>query len=73
MPGGLFFLGVYGGEESEGDFTNDHHRPPRFFSFRTDDQLHEFVAPYFEVIDFHVLKTDPIHFQSFTLRRSGDK
>ena len=41
-PGGLFFVGVYGandGEEStEGPLDDDKHVPPRFFSWRTDEQ-----------------------------------
>jgi SAM-dependent methyltransferase len=39
-PGGLFFVGVYGGDESaEGPIDDDRHVPPRFFSWRTDEQL----------------------------------
>src|SRR5690606_3962913 len=35
-PGGLFFLGVYGGGAltGEGSYDHDDHNPPRFFSFR---------------------------------------
>ena len=70
-PGGLFFLGVWGGRESaEGPIEGDEHVPPRFFSWRTDEQLLGFTTPWFEVVDFHAV--DPVRdhrFQSLTVRR----
>jgi SAM-dependent methyltransferase len=67
-PGGLFYLGVYGGEEPfEGILSSDWHVPARFFSFRTDNQLLAEVEPFFHVEDFHVVKDDR-HFQALTLR-----
>ena len=70
-PGGLFFVGVYGGDEStEGPIDGDEHVPPRFFSWRTDEQLLGYAAASFEVVDFHPVDTDRGHrFQSLTLRR----
>ncbi|WP_152690961.1 class I SAM-dependent methyltransferase [Jiangella alkaliphila] len=68
-PGGLFFLGVYGGDGSEGVHENDRHDPPRFFSWRTDEQLLAYAGEHFEVVDFHVLDGDSHPFQSLTLRR----
>lgn len=70
-PGGLFFLGVYGGSGEEGPLADDEHVPPRFFSWRTDEQILEFAAAAFEVVDFHVvpLRPDGFRFQSLTLRR----
>ncbi|MEU6782587.1 class I SAM-dependent methyltransferase [Nonomuraea angiospora] len=72
-PGGLFFLGVYGGGSvtGEGPFEGDDHHPPRFFSFRSDEQLQEYARKTFEVVDFHVVGSDELRFQSLTLRRSG--
>jgi SAM-dependent methyltransferase len=68
-PGGLFFLGVYGGPESgEGTLDDDRHDPPRFFSWRTDEQLQDFVRPVFEIVDFHRIKVHGDYwFQSLTL------
>jgi SAM-dependent methyltransferase len=70
-PGGLFFVGVYGGAESaEGPNVGDQHVPPRFFSWRTDEQLLGFATAEFEVVDFHPI--DAPHgyrFQSLTLQR----
>jgi SAM-dependent methyltransferase len=70
-PGGLFFVGVYGADDSsEGPFENDQHMPPRFFSWRTDRQLLDFATASFDVVDFHVLDTgNGYRFQSLTLRR----
>jgi SAM-dependent methyltransferase len=68
-PNALLYLGVYGGEAFEGVRTNDWHNPPRFFSFRSDDELLRMVRPYFDIVDFHVVTNDGIHFQALTLRR----
>ena len=68
-PGGLFFLGVYGGRAEEGKASSDDHVPARFFSFRTDDQLLQFASQSFEVVDFHVVpNVGEAIFQSLTLR-----
>jgi SAM-dependent methyltransferase len=67
-PGALFYLGVYGGEEPfEGILPSDFHRPQRFFSFRTNEQLLAVAERFFRIEDFHVLDaTWP--YQSLTLR-----
>jgi SAM-dependent methyltransferase len=70
--GGRFFVGVYGGDESaEGPIDDDQHVPPRFFSWRTDEQLLGFAAAAgFDVVDFHAVDTGRgYRFQSLTLRR----
>ncbi len=69
--GGLLFIGVYGGNESaEGPIDHDEHVPPRFFSWRTDEQLLGFATAWFEVVDFHSVDLDlGYRFQSLTLRR----
>lgn len=68
-PGGLFFLGVYGGDGSEGVAEWDRHDPPRFFSWRTRAQLLEFVGPCFDVVDVHTVDADGQPFHSLTLSR----
>jgi SAM-dependent methyltransferase len=68
-PGGLFFLGVYGGQEEEGFAEHDWHQPPRFFSFRTDEQLQRYARRSFEIVDFHGVDLDGLRFQALTLRR----
>jgi SAM-dependent methyltransferase len=67
-PGGLCFLGMYGGEPFEGVDPADPHDPPRFFSCRSDEQIVACVAERFEVLDFHVVPLESLHFQSLTLR-----
>jgi SAM-dependent methyltransferase len=70
-PGGLFFLGANGGDGWEGPLADDDHVPPRFFSWRTDAQIQQFAAEYFEIVDFHVVpRDDKYGFQSLTLRRA---
>ncbi|MFY1697271.1 MULTISPECIES: class I SAM-dependent methyltransferase [unclassified Solwaraspora] len=69
-PGGLFFLGVYGGDGSEGVADWDDHDPPRFFSMRTDEQIRRYATDVFDLVDFHALDVDGgFRFQSLTLRR----
>jgi SAM-dependent methyltransferase len=69
-PGGLLFMGVYGGAGEERHKAGDDHVPPRFFSLRTDEQIQEFAGQFFQTLDFHVLADGPPwHFQSLTLRR----
>lgn len=71
-PGGLVFVGVYGRDESaEGPLDGDEHVPPRFFSWRTDEQLLAFASDArFDVVDFHLVDTGADYwFQSLTLRR----
>jgi SAM-dependent methyltransferase len=70
-PGGLFFLGVYGGPGTEGVLEDDAHDPPRFFSWRTDKQIEEFARRSFEIVDFHVIDVGEYRFQSLTLRRAA--
>ncbi|HWS34765.1 MAG TPA: class I SAM-dependent methyltransferase [Actinoplanes sp.] len=71
-PGGLLFVGVYGsGETGEGPIEGDQHDPPRFFSWRSDEQLLEFATTAgFGIEDFHPVDAGGGHrFQSLTLRR----
>jgi SAM-dependent methyltransferase len=68
-PGGLFFLGVYGGTSSAGAAAWDDHVPPRYFARRTDGQILQFASEAFDVVDFHVAQDGTeFRFQSLTLR-----
>lgn len=71
-PGGLFFLGVYGGFEQEGIHEDDHHQPPRFFAHHTDDYMKQAVSASFEIVSFKAVPMEgkPWHFQVMVLRRS---
>ena len=68
--GGLFFVGVYSGDDEEGAAIWDEHVPPRFFSWRSDERMQQFARESFDIVDFHVVGTGTNHrFQSLTLRR----
>jgi SAM-dependent methyltransferase len=70
---GLFYMGVYGGKDSEGVWQEDSYIPKRFFSFYTDEDLLEVVAPLFDVLDFHIVaeagRGIGMNFQSLLLRK----
>ncbi|SNY52062.1 hypothetical protein [Paractinoplanes atraurantiacus] len=42
--------------------------PPRFFAFRSDQELLEQAARHFEILDFHVYAAG-VRYQSLTLVR----
>jgi SAM-dependent methyltransferase len=70
-PGGLFYLGLYGGEDREGPREADGYEPKRWFVSHSDERLLGFVTPVFEVIDFHTVDLDAgpdFYFQSLTLQ-----
>lgn len=72
-PGGLFFLGIYGGQSSEGIWSEDYYEPKRFFSMYTDEEIQEVAKRRFELEDFHAEVLDESsrspHFQSLLLRK----
>lgn len=68
-PLGLFFMGVYGGEDSEGIWQNDIYIPHRFFSFYTDENIKKVVSNYFQIVSFERIETGgKYYFQSIILR-----
>lgn len=72
-PGGLFYLGLFGGKEHEGTWPEDDHEPQRFFSFHTDDQIRQVTAEFFELVYFKRIpmkRGTDLHFQSMILRRN---
>jgi len=73
-PGGLFYMGVYGGVDSEGVWEKDEYEPKRFFAMYEDDAMREAVERVFEVRYFGVVKLSDTarqpHFQSMILRKA---
>lgn len=70
-PLGLFFMGVYGGEDSEGIWEDDIYTPHRFFSFFSDENIKKVVSNYFEIISFERIETGgKYYFQSIIMRKS---
>lgn len=71
-PGGLFYLGIYGGVEREGVYEEDTYEPKRFFSFWTDEALKPKLIPRFEILQFENIdigNQDGLGFQSLILRK----
>ena len=72
-PDGLFYLGVYGGYDSERIWEDDPLEPKRFFSFHSDDQIQQAVSDAFDILQFKRIpfpeSDTPLHFQSLVLRR----
>ncbi len=71
VPGGLFYLGQYGGIDHEGAFADDTYEPPRYFSLLTDEDLFAVARTHFEIESFRAVEIpsdDGDHFQSLVLR-----
>lgn len=71
-PAGLFFLGQYGGQDSEGTWPKDHYKPKRFFSFLSDDRIQKVAGKLFTIIEFTKISPaneNDLHFQSLFLRK----
>jgi SAM-dependent methyltransferase len=71
-PGGVFFLGVYGGYDHEGVWEQDGFDPKRFFSFYSDEHIRREVAGIFTILSFERVIYDSdsaLHFQSLMLRK----
>jgi SAM-dependent methyltransferase len=70
-PSGLFFLGVYGGHDFEGERLLDDYIPKRFFSFYTDEGIQQVASKTFEIVYFKPIMMSPDsprHFQSMILK-----
>jgi SAM-dependent methyltransferase len=68
---GLFYLGVYGGQDFEGIWEKDSYFPKRFFSLRTDEHIQRLTTQLFELLSFKrtELENNDSHFQSLILRK----
>ena len=72
-PKGLFYMGVYGGENYEGVWKEDTYSPKRFFSFFDDHSLKKLLSEFFTIEYFNVVPKETIGgnyvFQSIILRK----
>jgi SAM-dependent methyltransferase len=70
---GLFYMGLYGGEDSEGIWDKDIYEPKRFFSFHSSAAIHKLVSKFFSIEEFVVLPSEAVDskfaFQSLILRK----
>ena len=70
-PGGLFFMGVWGGYDFEGMRLADEYVPKRFFSFYADEGIQKVVSNVFDVAYFKTIQVSwnqDTHFQSMILK-----
>ena len=76
-PGGLWYLGVWGGADEEGMYEDDFYQPARFLSMRSDETMRSAVEAVFTVEWFetfvpeeHRDDADDRHMQSMLLRKT---
>jgi len=71
----LFFMGVYGGENTESEYVKTElSQHPRFFSYFSKDALQEVLAMQFEIISFKqydVQRGRSHEFQSVLMRKKA--
>lgn len=59
VPGGWFWAGTWGVEESaEGIWAEDRNDPPRFYSVRSDAEMEAFYRAVFEVVSFEATRPE---------------
>lgn len=67
---GLFYMGLYGGEDKETGFIkSDVSDAPRFFAFHSEEFLRSVVREHFDVISFETLDLETDIFHSVILRK----
>lgn len=74
-PEGLFFFGVYGGDNFEGIWQDDWTEPKRFFAYYQNDDLLELLEGVFELVSFREVQVErgaAFHFQSLILKKPKD-
>jgi len=74
--GGLFYMGMHGGIDYEGVWSEDPYEPKRFFSFYDSDHLKRVVSEVFEVDSFKRIDigqlNSGLYFQSLVLRKRNN-
>lgn len=74
VSGGIAVVGLWGGDGSTGMVDDDVHDPPRYFEWRTDDQVaaafgEAFVVERFEIIPEAEDSSLDEHYQLLTMRK----
>lgn len=69
---GIFYLGFYGGRNSEGIWKEDIYKPSRYFSFYDDDEIKRIIREIFVIEKFKSkdVKQDGYRYQSMLLRKT---
>ena len=72
VPGGLLYVGTWGGENQEGPVADPRYPVPRFFAFRTDEAMRHLLTGQFDLLSFAAFdRGDNGHFQSFILQKTA--
>ena len=67
---GLFYMGVYGGRDTEDEFINEVSDTPRFFSYYTESSLRDVLKDVFDIVKFNEIKIENEWiFQSVIMRK----
>jgi len=59
VPGGLFYVGTWGGADEKGPRQDDRHLVPRFSAFRSDSTMTQALAERFHVLSFKISVRQP--------------
>ena len=71
-PGGLLYMGLYGGYASEGIWEEDNYKPQRFFAFYEDAHIQRLVSEVFDIEHFAIVPMGDgmkLHYQSIIARK----
>ena len=68
-PSGLFYMGVWGGEDSESFKTREEYPAARFFSFFSDERLKDMLSKHFDILDFENVHEEGFCHQSVFMRK----
>ena len=70
-PGGLLFIGTYGGRDFEGVREEDDYEPKRFYALYADEKMRSILDRFFDILEFKVTPINGERFansQAITLR-----
>lgn len=74
VPGGIAMVGLWGGDGSAGLVEDDLHEPPRYFLWRTDDQVRSAFGEAFAIDSLAIIpdagdSSVDEHYQLLTMRK----
>lgn len=72
-PDGLFYMGVYGGWNSEGIWEKDHYSPKRFFSCFDEASLKKAISGYFSINEFIAIPLEDNELDFYGLLLAGEQ
>jgi len=75
-PNGLFYMGLYGGNDTESNITSQISTAPRFYAFHSKDYLTSMLKPHLKIISYEQISVtkksqefDIEIFHSFIMRK----